>query len=330
MCDIDITLNSLMSFDSLSLSQFDVIRTIGVGSFSHVDLCFHHPSSTFCVLKIMPKERLIELNQRDHVSAEVNILRKLQHPNVVKIHGTFQDSVNVYICLEYLSGGEVFSHLRTLGCFDIDVTRFYASEILLFFESLHRQKIIYRDLKPENLVFSAEGHIKFIDFGFAKEIKDRTYTLCGTPEYLAPEIVRGEGASFASDWWAFGVLIYEFIVGSSPFTDDDENAMYQRICRGEVDYPEMDSITRDLIEGLLRVDPSKRLGCAAIGAREIKDHPWFHGIDWDKIYAQRYAPPLMPIVENDGDSSNFADYSDTAYFQDVLAAHPVDVVFDDF
>jgi serine/threonine protein kinase len=285
----------------------------------------------FCALKVMSKDRILELNQQDHVTAEVEVLRLVQHPNVVTLYGTFQDATNIYVALEYLAGGEVFSHLRTMGAFDLDVTRFYASEILLVFDELHRKKIVYRDLKPENLVFSSDGHIKFVDFGFAKQIKDRTYTLCGTPEYLAPEVVRGEGSSFCSDWWAFGVLIYEFLVGESPFMDESENAMYQKICKGEVVYPpELDPVTKSLLDGLLRIDASTRLGCTAIGAEEIKAHPWFHGIDWGKVYAHRYQPPLMPMVENEGDSSNFADYSDTSYFQDVLGGRPINVHFQGF
>jgi serine/threonine protein kinase len=249
----------------------------------------------------------------------------------VTVYGSFQDSTNLYLCLEFLAGGEVFSHLRTLGTFDVDVTRFYASEILLVLQALHSNGIVYRDLKPENLVFSCDGHIKFIDFGFAKRITDRTYTLCGTPEYLAPEVVRGEGASFSSDWWAFGILIYEFLIGQSPFTDEDENAMYQRICRGEVFYPlEMDRVTRDLLEGLLKVDQSARLGCTAIGAEEIKQHPWFQGIDWGKVYGHRYTPPLLPMIESDGDSSNFADYSDAEAYRDVMVGGPVDIDFTQF
>jgi serine/threonine protein kinase len=262
-------------------------------------------------------------DQQGHVIAEVQILRLVQHPNVATLYGTFQDDTFVYICLEFLAGGEVFAHLRTLGPFDLDISRFYASEILLVLQALHSHGVVYRDLKPENLVFSCEGHIKFIDFGFAKQIADRTYTLCGTPECLAPEVVRGEGASFCSDWWAFGVLLYELLVGHSPFAEENEEAMYQRICRGDVAYPqEMDSITRNLLDGLLKVDASTRLGCTAIGADEIKHRPWFNGVDRRKFDSHRYSPPLVPIVESDGGSSNFADYSDTSLDQEVLGGTP--------
>jgi serine/threonine protein kinase len=176
---------------------------------------------------------------------------------------------------------------------------------------MHQKHIIYRDLKPENLLFGQDGHIRFIDFGFAKQIVDRTYTLCGTPEYLAPEIVRGEGCSYSSDWWAYGVLVYEMLVGETPFVDENEGRMYQLISQGEFSFPiGIDETTQDLIRGLLEVDVSKRLGCAASGAEEIKRHPWFTGIEWDKIYEHRYAPPLVPFVEGPEDTQNYAIYSD--------------------
>jgi serine/threonine protein kinase len=251
------------------------------------------------------------------------VIELVQHPNVVRFYGSFQDACNLYMMMEYISGGEVFMHLRTMERFELDTVRFYGAEILLVFQSLHERGIIYRDLKPENLLFGQDGHIKFIDFGFAKQIHDRTYTLCGTPEYLAPEIIRGEGSSFASDWWAYGVLLYEMLVGETPFMDPNENRMYQLICHGEFSFPPgVDEVTQDLIRGLLEVDTARRLGCAAQAAEEIKAHPWFFGIEWDKIYEQRYQPPLVPFVEDPSDSRNYADYTeeDTA---DIPVTSPV-------
>lgn len=267
----------------------------------------------------------------EHVQSEVKILREVRQPNVVTLYGTFQDDLNVYMMLEYIAGGEVFSHLRTLGRFDVDVVRFYAAEILLVFQCLHANKYVYRDLKPENMCFSADGHIKFIDFGFAKQIIDRTYTLCGTPEYLAPEIIRGEGSSFCSDWWAYGVLIYEFVVGESPFADMNENKMYQRICRGNYAFPSfVDKLTQSIIDGLLQTDPSKRLGCTAAGAEEIKEHPWFTGIDWNKVYNWKYQSPLLPIVSDDSDSSNFADFSDPSTYEEVIGTYAPGIEIEGF
>jgi serine/threonine protein kinase len=298
-------------FPGLSLSQFQKVRTIGVGSFSHVDLCYHVPSETYCVVKVMSKQRLIDLNQVEHIQHEIRIIRMVQHPNIVTFYGAFQDECNLYMMMEFIPGGEVFSHLRTLERFDLDVVRFYSAEILVVFQALHERGIIYRDLKPENLLFSIDGHIKFVDFGFAKRITDRTYTLCGTPEYLAPEIIRGEGCSFSSDWWAFGILIYEMLVGETPFhsENENENHMFQLICQGEFSFPiGTDDLTQDLINGLLTVDATRRLGCAAAGAEEIMQHAWFGGIDWVKVLEHRYNAPLVPYVDDLADPINFAHY----------------------
>lgn len=301
----------MLQIPKLSLDQFTIIRTIGIGYFSHVDLCYHNVTENYCVLKVMSKQRIIEENQVEHVESEREILSMLNHPNIAIFYGSFQDHDSIYLMMEYVPGGEVYFHLRTLERFDVDVVRFYAAEILLVFQEMHSKGIIYRDLKPENLLFTQDGHIKFIDFGFAKRIEDRTYTLCGTPEFLAPEIIKGEGASFASDWWAFGVLIYEMMVGETPFYDDNENRMYQLICHGEISFPiGIDETTQDLIQSLLRVDPTQRLGCASEGAEEIKNHPWFYGIEWDKVYHHMYQPPLVPYVSDMADSSNYAPYTE--------------------
>ena len=315
----------------INLSEFQIVRTIGVGSFSHVDLCFNQTTGQYCVLKVMSKQQLYEQNQLEHVQSERDILEKLDHPNIVRTLGTYQDETSLYIAMEYIPGGEVFSHLRTMGRFEIDVARFYAAELVLVFQYIHSIGIIYRDLKPENLLFNAEGHIKIVDFGFAKQIVDRTYTLCGTPEYLAPEVIRGEGAGFASDWWAVGILIYEMLVGQTPFFDENENAMYQQICRGDFFYPEdIDENTQNLINGLLQVDTSQRLGCTASGAEEIKQHPWFEGVEWDKVYSHMYQPPLVPYVESEDDSNNYPDYTGQLTPDEPLSAEAAQLEFTGF
>jgi serine/threonine protein kinase len=300
-----------MLIPPLALDQFQTVRTVGVGSFSHGDLCYHVPSETFCVLKVMSKQRLIEQNQIEHIRQEREILEQIHHPNCVQYFGSFQDTCNVYMMMEYIPGGEVFAYLRSMERFDLNVARYYAAEILIVFQMLHEKGIIYRDLKPENLLFSYDGHLKFIDFGFAKRISDRTYTLCGTPEYLAPEILRGEGSSFSSDWWAFGVLVYEMLVGETPFVDQNENHMYHLICHGEFSVPiGVDEVTQDLLRGLLTVDATKRLGCAASGAEEIKSHPWFDAIEWDKVHDHVYDAPIIPCVADMSDSANYPEYTD--------------------
>ena len=320
-----------MEFKNLALDQFQVIRTIGIGSFSHVNLCYHRPSELFCTLKVMSKRLIITLEQVEHVKSERNILAEVKHPNIVTVYGSFQDENFLYIMTEFIPGGEVFSHLRTQQCFDPDTVRFYAAEVFMVFEELHKHGIVYRDLKPENLLFDADGHIKFIDFGFAKHIEERTYTLCGTPEYLAPEIIRGEGTTFASDWWSYGILIHELISGQTPFADLDEDTLYRKICEGVTSYPELvDASTADFLDQLFILDPAKRLGSGSSGADDIKNHPYFEGIDWDKMRAHSYQTPLIPMVTSAYDTSNFADFTSNVPDYEPIDEEMKKVKFDNF
>ena len=313
------------------LEDSHFIRVISVGSFCHADLYLHQPTGTYFILKVMPKHRIMQLNQIEHIKNERDILVSISHPNIVQVYGTFQDECNFYIVLEYIPGGDVFIHLRTMVRFDVDVARFYAAEILLAIQYLHRSNIVYRDLKPENLVFTSNGHVKLIDFGFAKQIEDRTYSLCGTPEYMAPELLSGQGASFCSDWWSFGILIYEFLVGSTPFYDQNEKQIYINISSGQFEFPEfLDETSKSLISGLLQVDPTFRLGTSTVDAEDLKSHPWFKSINWEKIFHQKYKPPLIPTIHDPDDNSKFPDYSDSSLYAELFDAPPVDFYISDW
>jgi len=168
-------------------------------------------------MKILRKTDLIRLKQVEHVISEREILIQLKHPFVVKLYRTFMDNVNLYILMEFVVGGELFTHLRRAGRFSNDATRFFVCEVLIAIEYMHTLDVIYRDLKPENILLDITGHIKITDFGFAKVVKDRTWTLCGTPEYLAPEIIQSKGHGKAVDWWALGILMVEMLAGFPPF-----------------------------------------------------------------------------------------------------------------
>ena len=172
---------------------------------------------------------MIYLKQVDHVKTEKKILEELNHPFIVNLFGAFQDDKNLYLLLEYVIGGEFFSHLRKAGRFPNDTAKFYAAQITLVFEHLHSMMILYRDLKPENLLLDSDGNCKVTDFGFAKKVEYRTWTLCGTPEYLAPEIILSKGHGKAVDWWASGILMYEMLAGYPPFYDEDPLGIYQKV-----------------------------------------------------------------------------------------------------
>jgi len=214
--------------------------------------------------------------------------------------------------LEYACGGELFSRLRREGRFANDVALFYACEIVLAFEYLHGLSIAYRDLKPENILIDKHGHIKLTDFGFAKELHEKTYTLCGTPEYLAPEILQGRGHDKGVDWWALGILIYEMIAGFPPFYDENPHQIYQKILSGRIEFSHAFSRrTKDLIKKLLQADLRKRYGCLRGGADDIKRHKWFTGVDWGLVYRKEIPPPWVPRVNSIDDTHFFQKYPDS-------------------
>ncbi|OMJ10255.1 cAMP-dependent protein kinase catalytic subunit PRKX [Smittium culicis] len=292
-----------------SLDDFAVIKTLGTGTFGRVYLCKERKSNTFHAIKVLKKAQVVKLKQVEHISNEKNILSFIKHSFIVNLKCSFQDVRNLYMVMEFVPGGELFSHLRRAGRFPTDVARFYASEIVLAIEYLHKHNIIYRDMKPENLLLDREGHIKIADFGFAKYVTDRTWTLCGTPEYLAPEIIRGKGHGKPVDWWAIGILIFEMIVGYPPFYDNNPFGTYGKILAGELSYPSFVShSTRDIISCLLTVDVGRRLGNLSGGSNDVKMHPWFFKICWYDIINRLIIPPIIPSYGFPGDSSNFDTY----------------------
>lgn len=210
----------------------------------------------------MQKARVVKTGQQRNVMNEKKVLSTCRHPYILKLVATYEDRDCLYMLLEFLQGGDIFGHLyRQGGRFTYDISQYYAATVLSVLEYLHNKKVAYRDLKPENLVLDSRGHLKVVDFGFAKTVTDRTYTLCGTPEYLAPELVQGKGHNQAVDYWALGILIYEFFSGYSPFADDERNeqlTIYKNIIRGKIVFSSKlrEDHVKDLILRLLAPNPS--------------------------------------------------------------------------
>ncbi|KAJ8073587.1 cytochrome c oxidase subunit 1 [Marasmius tenuissimus] len=293
----------------LRLTDFEVRGTLGTGTFGRVLLVRHrHPSTqSHFALKVLRKSEIIRLRQVEHVNAERYILSRVQHPFIVDLFATFQDSLNVYMLMSYVPGGELFTHLRRAVRFTPDVTRFYLATIVLALKYLHSFNIIYRDLKPENLLLDSKGYLRLTDFGFAKIVDDRTWTLCGTPEYLAPEIIQSDGHGKAADWWACGVLCYEMLVGHPPFYDETSvYGIYENILSGNIQWPRyVDSLSRSLIKSFLNPDRTKRLGNMIGGPQDILDHPWFRGVDWDLLERRGISAPIIPHTSSGDDTRHF-------------------------
>jgi len=302
------------------LKIFDVAATLGTGTFGRVRLVclksehdedrLKYGVSRFFALKMMKKTEVIRLKQVEHIKNEKAILYKINHPFIVVMYLAFQDPMNLYMVLEFIVGGELFTHLRRMNKFSNDHTRHYAGQIQLALQYLHQLTIAYRDLKPENLLLDREGNIKITDFGFAKEIDGRTWTLCGTPEYLAPEIIQSKGHGHLVDWWALGILIYEMLAGFPPFYDENPFGIYQRILQNKLELPRhFETHARDLIRKLLTADLSKRYGSS--GGDEIKKHKWFRGLSFADLETKAIKAPFLPEVAGEDDTAQFDEYPDS-------------------
>lgn len=307
-------LKALTRGKAWSFADFDLRATVGTGTFGRVRVVKikGSPDRTPMALKILKKSEVIRLKQVEHVRAEKQILAMIEHPFIVNLLTTFQDEKRLFMLMEYVNGGELFSYLRKEGRLPNDYARFYAGEIILAFAYLHSLHVVYRDLKPENLLIDCEGHMKLTDFGFAKVVEDRTWTLCGTPEYLAPEIIQSKGHGKAVDWWALGILMFEMLAGYPPFYDENPFGIYQKVLAGRIDFPRhFDVKAKDLIKRLLTNDRAKRFGCLKAGADDLKKHKWYKGIDWDLLLNRQIPPPMVPAVKAPDDTSMFDRYPES-------------------
>lgn len=298
--------------ERLSVDEFKLQKTLGTGAFGRVRFVTFRATGKHYALKTLKKAAIIKMKQVDHIMSEKAILGVLEHPFIVNMYGSFHDQRYIHMVLEYVVGGEFFTHLRKAGRFDNDQACFYASQITAIFEYCHSKNIVYRDLKPENILINADGYVKLTDFGFAKVIEHRTYTLCGTPEYIAPEVLLNKGHGKPVDWWTLGILIYEMIVGYPPFVDEDPMGIYQKILSGKIVFPKLfDKNAKALVKKLLTADLGKRYGNLKNGVDDIKDHKWFKEIKWQNLLAKNIDAPFKPVVKSESDTSNFDDYPDS-------------------
>lgn len=308
----------------LSIEDFDLLKVIGKGSFGKVMQVRKKDTGKIYALKSIRKAHIVNKMEVTHTLAEKFVLSRVNSPFIVPLKFAFQSSEKLYLVLSFINGGELFYHLQKARRFPLIRAKFYICELLSAIETLHSMNIVYRDLKPENILLNYQGHIALCDFGLCKinmKLDQKTNTFCGTPEYLAPELLMNKGYTRVVDFWTLGILLYEMLTSLPPFYDEDVPTMYKKILEDPLIFPgDMDSVTKDLIGKLLVRDPTQRLGYH--GVSEIKSHQFFKDIDWEKLNSKGYIPPYKPQVKNSMDISNIsAEFTDE---------RPMDSVVDDY
>jgi len=281
------------------LEDFELLNVIGKGSFGKVIQVRKKDNGRIYAMKVLNKDMIVQRQELNHAKAEKNVLQKLVHPFLVNLNYSFQTPDKLYFVMDYVNGGELFYHLQKDKRFSEDRARFYLAEIALGLEYLHANGVLYRDLKPENLLLTADGHICLTDFGLAKEglicEDSRTSTFCGTPEYLAPEVLDAKDYGLPVDWWSYGTLMYEMLTGLPPFYCEEVQKMYQKIMTAPLNIPSFFSPeAKNLVERLLDRSPVTRLADPA----QVKAHPFFKSIDWEKLFNKEITPPFIPPVKN--------------------------------
>ncbi|CAI5747315.1 unnamed protein product [Peronospora destructor] len=297
--------------------DFDLLCVIGQGAFGKVIQVRHQPTDEILAMKIVSNKYIVQHNSVSYLQAERDIMIKINHPFLISLRYAFQTKSNVYLVMPFVAGGELFHHLHKQGLLLESSAKFYAAEMVLALEHLHSKGIIHRDLKPENVLLGADGHIRLTDFGLAKEMTDEdgsTSTMCGTNEYMPPEMIRRKAYNQAVDWWALGALIYEMVTGYPPFRHKNRKKLHHKILNDKLSLPKwLGPDTHSILKQLLERNVDKRLGSGKStmfqvkGVQAIKKHAFFKGIDWGLLEQKKILPPILPNVMSNTDTTYFSE-----------------------
>jgi len=302
--------NMLEDDSKVGPNDFDFLKVIGRGAFGKVMQVKYKQNGNIYAMKILRKKQILAKNQIEHTKAERKILQALQHPFLMTLRFAFQTDSKLYFVLDYFRGGELFFHLKKQRRFTEPQAKIFVAEVALALGHLHSLDVVYRDLKPENILLHQSGHICLTDFGLSKDLgpaSSEAHTFCGTPKYLAPEIVEKTGHGKPVDWWSLGILCYELCIGIPPFYHQNLHTMYQKIRTESPRFPaSMSRKCQDLIVQFLVRDPKTRLGSGEDDVEAVKKHDWFSGLNWEDLLAKKIEPPYIPKVRSEMDTSNFS------------------------
>ena len=328
------TIFSRKKGDEVCLDDFNIKKVLGKGSFGKVFLVQRKGDENYYAMKSIRKDILIQNDQIESTKLEKEILKTANHPFLVQMEFIFQSDTKVFFVMNFVRGGELFTHLNKVRRFPESRAKFYAAQIVSAIGYLHQKSIIYRDIKPENILMGEDGYLFLADFGLAKELtgQDMATSFCGTPEYLAPEIVKNIGHNHAVDWWSIGILIYEMIVGFPPFYHKNQNTMYELIEKFPVRFPDpekhkimMSEEVQDLITKLLEKQPENRLGTKE-GIKEVLEHPWFSEIDLDQLHLKQIEPPFKPELTDDMDDTQNFEFNEAEPVNSVVPQSDLEII----
>ncbi|XP_036405232.1 protein kinase C delta type-like [Megalops cyprinoides] len=289
------------------VENFDFRKVLGKGSFGKVMLAEMRGSGEHFAIKVLKKDNIVINSLVENTKVEQRVLAlAVENPFLAHLYTSFQTKEYIFFVMEYVNGGDLFFHIEEKGCFDFLSTQFYAAEMTCGLQFLHKNGVIHRDLKLENVMLDREGHIKFVDFGLCKDNmfgEKHTFTFCDSEHYIAPEIFQGKEYSFPVDWWSFGVLVFEMLIGEFPFHGDNVVELTISVCTETPQYPSwINQESKDFLEKLLERDPTLRLGAAG----HIRAHPFFENIDWPALEKREVEPPFKPLMEDPYDCRYFS------------------------
>ena len=303
----------------VTYNDFEPLKLLGTGSFGRVLLVRYNNNNMLYAMKILSKKQIKIKHQEEHTKTERDLMVKINCPFIVNIKFAFQDDSKLYIVSDFMQGGDMFYHIHSNKKFDENRAKFYAIELILGLEFLHKNNMIYRDLKPENLLMDSKGHLKISDFGLSKILDspdEKAYTLCGTPQYLAPEILKNKGYDKSVDWWSLGCFLYEMLTGFLPFYIPKGNKINPKVFEEPLRFPpNINPVAINLISQLLNTNPKKRLGYGEEDAEKIKRHKFFDGVDWEKYANKEFDAPFIPEFDNE---------MDLRYFDKMFTDEPID------